>query len=319
MPKKLNTQTFIEKARKVHDNKYDYTLVAYVNSKTKILIRCPLHNNVFEQQPDSHLMGRGCQQCWDDRRPEAFRSGFESVKNRAIKIFGDKFLEFYNPVGYTTQQSLLTLDCKVPGHGPSTITWQNHIRGVSCSKCSMGKTNAGKTKSHETFMEEIGLVDNHKDKYDYSRTVYKLVHQKVEIICKTHNESFWMTPQKHLDGQGCPKCAVYGYSKSRPGNFYVLHEANITKIGITCREPTDRVQQINVSGGRNFKLLKSFKFDDGEIPWQIEDTLLKELRILYKQPTDKFDGYTECFYDVDHNALLARIQELIEQQSTEIA
>jgi len=53
---------FVEKANKIHNNKYDYSLVEYINSKSKIKIICPIHG-VFEQTPAKHLMGRGCQKC----------------------------------------------------------------------------------------------------------------------------------------------------------------------------------------------------------------------------------------------------------------
>ena len=50
---------FIEKANLVHNNKYDYSLVNYINNKTKVKIICKIHG-AFEQIPDSHLRGRGC-------------------------------------------------------------------------------------------------------------------------------------------------------------------------------------------------------------------------------------------------------------------
>lgn len=41
--KKLTTEEFIERARKIHGNKYDYSKVNYVNAKTKVCIICPIH------------------------------------------------------------------------------------------------------------------------------------------------------------------------------------------------------------------------------------------------------------------------------------
>ena len=56
------TQNFIEKARKVHGDKYDYSKVEYVNSHTKICIICPEHGE-FWQTPNNHLCGKGCNEC----------------------------------------------------------------------------------------------------------------------------------------------------------------------------------------------------------------------------------------------------------------
>ena len=59
MSKKLTTEEFIEKARKVHGDKYDYSKVEYVNSETKVCIICPKHGE-FWQSPVEHIRGHGC-------------------------------------------------------------------------------------------------------------------------------------------------------------------------------------------------------------------------------------------------------------------
>lgn len=56
------TSDFIKKANIKHNNFYDYSLVQYVNTITKVKIICPLHK-VFEQIPNSHLNGKGCKEC----------------------------------------------------------------------------------------------------------------------------------------------------------------------------------------------------------------------------------------------------------------
>lgn len=47
----------------------------------------------------------------------------------------------------------------------------------------------------------------HSNKYDYSKVEYKGSKQKVCIICPEHGE-FQQTPNNHLNGQKCPKCAI---------------------------------------------------------------------------------------------------------------
>lgn len=53
---------FLKKAKQVHGDKYDYSKVEYVNSKTKICIICPIHGE-FWQRPNDHLNGHGCPNC----------------------------------------------------------------------------------------------------------------------------------------------------------------------------------------------------------------------------------------------------------------
>lgn len=55
----------------------------------------------------------------------------------------------------------------------------------------------------EEFIKEAKEI--HGDKYDYSKTIYKKVTEKVCIICPKHGE-FWQKPNGHLSGNGCPKC-----------------------------------------------------------------------------------------------------------------
>jgi hypothetical protein len=59
----MNTEYFIEKATKVHNNKYDYSEVDYINDKTKVAIKCKNHG-IYEMNPSKHLSGKGgCPGC----------------------------------------------------------------------------------------------------------------------------------------------------------------------------------------------------------------------------------------------------------------
>lgn len=60
--KNITTEEFISKIKEIHNDKYDYSLVKYINSQTKVKILCPIHG-IFEQKPPIHLMGSGCPVC----------------------------------------------------------------------------------------------------------------------------------------------------------------------------------------------------------------------------------------------------------------
>ena len=62
-----NIESFILEANRVHNYKYDYSLVDYKSAKEKVKIICPTHG-VFLQSPDSHLREHGCPQCKSDDR-----------------------------------------------------------------------------------------------------------------------------------------------------------------------------------------------------------------------------------------------------------
>jgi hypothetical protein len=56
------SKIFIEKARQIHDNRFDYSKVKYNRMKDKVIIICNKHGD-FEQLPYNHLMGNGCPIC----------------------------------------------------------------------------------------------------------------------------------------------------------------------------------------------------------------------------------------------------------------
>jgi len=58
----LKLNEFIQKAKHIHGNKYDYSLTIYKSIYTKIKIICPKHG-IFNQVAHDHLKGRGCSKC----------------------------------------------------------------------------------------------------------------------------------------------------------------------------------------------------------------------------------------------------------------
>jgi hypothetical protein len=78
---KLTTQTYIEKAKEVHgEDTYDYSLVDYVNSATKIKIICKKHG-LFEQNPVNHThLENGCPVCNESKGERRIRRVLENNK-----------------------------------------------------------------------------------------------------------------------------------------------------------------------------------------------------------------------------------------------
>ena len=61
--KRKSLDKFVSDAKEIHGDKYDYSLVEYKNSKTKITIKCNTCNNIFNQTPNDHLSKKGCKEC----------------------------------------------------------------------------------------------------------------------------------------------------------------------------------------------------------------------------------------------------------------
>jgi hypothetical protein len=74
--KKTNDE-FIFQAKKIHDDKYDNSLVDYYNNKSKVKIICPKHG-IFEQRASSHIEGYGCPTCKESNGEREIRLFLES-------------------------------------------------------------------------------------------------------------------------------------------------------------------------------------------------------------------------------------------------
>jgi len=89
-----DTESFIEKSRIVHGDKYDYSLVNYTKSVNKVKIICPIHG-VFEQVAVEHARGYGCFKC--SSRARGYRDYSIDGKRRCARC-GDYFeLDYFYP------------------------------------------------------------------------------------------------------------------------------------------------------------------------------------------------------------------------------
>ena len=202
----MTTEEFIARAKQVHGNKYDYSLVNYVNANTKINIICPVHG-VFEQTPYSHFKGHGCKHCAGDMIRENMGFTTEEFIAKAKEIHGNKY--DYSKVNYVNATTKVCIICQE--HGEFWQTPSQHLNGYGCKKCGYKQVweKRGRTTT-EDFIKRAREV--HGNKFDYSKTVYKDTKTEVCIICPEHGE-FWQKPENHLTSKnGCPKC--YGKNKT---------------------------------------------------------------------------------------------------------
>lgn len=193
-----SSSAFIEKARLVHGDKYDYSQVQYFNCSTKVSIICPKHGEFF-QTPNGHLNGKGCPSCGSESKASARRMSNADFIKRAREVHGDKY--DYSKVNISNSHTAVVIVC--PDHGDFLQTPSTHLRGAGCPKC------AGRGKTLLDFLRVAQSV--HGDRYNYSKVNYIDTEKKVCIICNEHGE-FWQSPYAHLHGHGCPKCAGKGLS-----------------------------------------------------------------------------------------------------------
>lgn len=199
MGKYMNTEIFIQKAHKVHGDRYDYSLVKFERSNKKVKIICPIHGE-FEQTPNSHLDGHGCNLC--SIRLKAFEraKGKDDFIDDAIRIHGNRY--DYSMVKYTCAHSKVEIVC--PKHGSFFQTPNMHLNGSGCPKCYEEKRGDSLRLTTKEFIERANAV--HNGKYNYEKVEYKNSCTPVKIICPIHGE-FMQNPMSHLSGYGCKKCS----------------------------------------------------------------------------------------------------------------
>lgn len=189
---------FIEKAKKVHKNKYVYSKVEYINSQTKVCIICPKHGE-FWQAPASHIQGHGCPRCSFEKNGSQQRSTTEEFINKAKSIHGNKYT--YSHVNYINNETKVLITC--PIHGDFSQKPSNHLSGQGCPKCGKVSMANKQTMPKEEFINRCNL--KYKNFYSYEKVNYCGCFNKIIITCPIHGD-FEQTPASHLHNSGCPKC-----------------------------------------------------------------------------------------------------------------
>ena len=128
--KKINREEILERFRKVHKDKYDYSKVDYKNVFTKVCIICPIHGE-FWQTPHSHLKGSGCPKCANEFKSSKMFLNKKEIIDRFKGIHGDKY--DYSKFDY---RGILEKSCIIcPKHGEFWQTPHSHLKGSGCPKC----------------------------------------------------------------------------------------------------------------------------------------------------------------------------------------
>jgi hypothetical protein len=198
--------SFIRKAKEKHGDKFNYDLVEYTNSLTKVKIKCS-NGHIFEQTPGHHLAGDECSKCRGRHRT------LEEFITLSQEKFGTRFN--YSRAKFVNMGTALTLICNI-GHLFETVP-EVHLRAESqggCSKCAALKIS--EQNSYDTDEWLVLAMEKHKGIYDYSNVAYTRSQNKVSIICQKHGE-FEQQATSHLMGAGCPSC---GHEKIVASKLY---------------------------------------------------------------------------------------------------
>lgn len=272
---------FEENAKKIHGDKYDYSLVNYVHSKSKVKIICKIHG-IFLQKPNVHLNKRGCNKCgYVSIAKSKTKSTVEFITQANI-IHKYKF--DYSQVKYENSNKNVRIICKT--HGEFLQFPTNHLQGFGCSACS---DNLKITQS--SFIKKANIV--HNEKYNYSLVGHINGNKSfVSIICKKHGV-FKKSINKHLIGQGCSQCTS---TISKIGTSW-LNTLNISTLIPEYKLPENKRRRVDGydpitntvyqfhgkyyhSDPRVFKSNEMYELRDITHGQNYQETLVKDFQLL---------------------------------------
>ena len=109
----------------------------------------------------------------------------------------------YSKTKYTLSKEKIVIIC--PKHGEFNQKANNHLNGQGCPICKLENLSKKHLSNTEEFIKKANII--HNNYYDYSKTKYITARDIITIICPKHGE-FNQISYYHLNGNGCPKCAL---------------------------------------------------------------------------------------------------------------
>jgi very-short-patch-repair endonuclease len=206
--KKYDNLLFIEKAMVVHNNRYDYSKVDYINCITNINIICQKHGD-FEQKPSHHLQGHGCNKCAIDINANNQQSDTNKFIEKSILIHKNKY--DYSKVDYRNSRTKVIIICKK--HGEFEQRPNDNLSGYGCPYC----VNKTEQKLYEQLspyynnLKQQYKVEWCKNKtflpFDFVLDDFKII---IELDGRQHFEQVynWSSPDEILQNDKYKiKCA----------------------------------------------------------------------------------------------------------------
>ena len=176
--KKSSTEEFIEKARKIHGDKYDYSKVEYINKDEKVCIICPEHGE-FWQRAHNHLNGNGCPKC-----SKKHRYTTKEFVEKCKKIHNNYY--DYSKTEYVSNKRKIVIVCSKRGIFRQMAG--KHLYGEGCPKCSQSK------------MEKsvMNILDHNNIVYESQKRFNWLGQQRLDFYLPDYNIAIECQGEQHF-------------------------------------------------------------------------------------------------------------------------
>jgi len=159
---------FVEKAKNVHGDAYEYSNIEYIDSGTKIAILCNTCRLEFKQTPANHLQGHGCSNsmCINRKISNKNKISKDSFLNESVRRFGNIF-SYHN---YVKKHDNIKIECLKCKH-IFERNGRDHLMSLGCPNCSNDKSHG--ERLIKEFLEENNFVFKREKTFPDLRGVSK--------------------------------------------------------------------------------------------------------------------------------------------------
>lgn len=205
MAKKKTLKEFVEDATKVHGDRYDYSAVNYVDSKTYVSIRCNTCGETFPQTPNNHLRGAGCPHCG---RSFGQIIPLKDVISGLKKQWGDIYdFSLIDEENYRGKKQVVQVICQK--HGAFPVRLADLCNGHGCPDCAREHLTGRSNSKNKSLVSGVGVNDYDKAVYtngDVVKNAYKHWH---EMITRCYAKDYSKKFQSYKDCSVCDEWLTF--------------------------------------------------------------------------------------------------------------
>lgn len=166
--------SYIEEGMKVHENKFSYGGIEYINNAAYLTVICPVHGE-FKQLAQSHITGVGCVKC---SRPVFDKNTFMSAANL---VHGNKY--DYSNSEYIRSLDKVEIVC--PIHGPFMQAPNYHINtGQGCPQCGGTGPSKGQVEVFDFINQYVPAISEYR--FDESKRRLDIFIPSLRIAVEYH-------------------------------------------------------------------------------------------------------------------------------------
>ena len=169
----------------------------YVDSNTKIMHYCSVHNIYWDTTPSRVLHGVGCEMC----RKEKFRKAMCKTHQQYVEE-----VHLINP-NISVVENYIDATTPIKHYcNKHDVYWyalpDNILSGHGCMECGKEKISDKNRKTHEQYVKELEVANSNIVVVDvYINALTPILHK-----CLIDGHEWYASPANILYGTGCPKC-----------------------------------------------------------------------------------------------------------------